>query len=76
MDTLLHRFSTIIKGRIEGFDRLIFKGTLKTIAYALGMQSFLATRKVLNKDYKEWVTNQSTCQTFKSTFALDHDRNI
>lgn len=33
MDTLLHRFSTIIKGNIEGFDRLVFKGTLKPIAY-------------------------------------------
>jgi hypothetical protein len=60
MDTLSHRFSTIIKGSIEGFDRLVFKGTLKPIAYALGMQAFLATRKILNKDYKEWVTNQST----------------
>lgn len=60
MDTLLHRFSTIIKGSIEGFDRLVFKGTLKPIAYALGMQAFLATRGVLNKDYKDWVTKQSS----------------
>jgi hypothetical protein len=60
MDTLLHRFSTIIKGSIEGFDRLVFKGTLKPIAYALGMQAFLAKRGVLNKDYKKWVTKQSS----------------
>ena len=25
MDTLLHRFRAIIKGTIEGFDRLVFK---------------------------------------------------
>lgn len=60
MDTLLHRFATIIKGSIEGFDRLVFKGTLKPIAFALGMQVFLKSKGVLNKDYKDWVTKQST----------------
>ncbi|HEY9062992.1 MAG TPA: hypothetical protein VIO64_21230 [Pseudobacteroides sp.] len=60
MDTLLHRFGSIIKGSIEGFDRLIFKGTLKPIAYALGMQAFLKSQGVLNKEYKDWVTKQST----------------
>lgn len=59
MDTLLHRFSTIIKGSIEGFDRLVFKGTLKPLAYTLGMQAFLKTKSLLNKDYKDWVTKQS-----------------
>jgi len=60
MDTLLHKFSSIIKGSIEGFDRLVFKGTLKPIAYALGMQAFLKTHGVLNKDYKDWVIKQSS----------------
>ena len=60
MDSLLHRFGSIIKGSIEGFDRLVFKGTLKPISFALGMQAFLRTQGVLNKDYKEWVTKQST----------------
>ena len=59
MDTLLHRFGSIIKGSIEGFDRLVFKGTLKPISFALGMQAFLRTQGVLNKDYKDWVTKQS-----------------
>jgi hypothetical protein len=45
MDTLLHRFGSIIKGSIEGFDRLVFKGTLKPIAFALGMQAFLKTKE-------------------------------
>ena len=59
MDTLLHRFNTVIKGYIEGFDRLVFKGTLKPLAFVLGMQAFLKNKKVLNKDYKDWVTKQS-----------------
>ncbi|MFZ5988367.1 MAG: hypothetical protein ACOYWZ_14745 [Bacillota bacterium] len=60
MDTLLHRFGSLIKGSIEGFDRLVFKGTLKPIAFALGMQAFLKNQGVLNKDYKSWVTKQSS----------------
>jgi hypothetical protein len=59
MDTLLHRFGSIIKGSIEGFDRLVFKGTLKALSFAQGMQSFLRAQGVLNKDYKDWVTKQS-----------------
>ncbi len=36
------------------------QGTLKPIAFALGMQALLRSRGVLNKDYKDWVTKQST----------------
>jgi len=60
MDTLLHRFGAIIKGAVEGFDRLVFKGIFRQIAFAAGMQMFLRTKGVLNKDYKDWVTHQST----------------
>lgn len=59
MDSLFHRFRSKIKGSIEGFDRLVFKGTLKPLSFALGMQVFLQSQKVLNKDYKTWVTHQS-----------------
>ncbi len=43
MDSLLHKFGSIIKGSIEGFDRLVFKGTVKSISFALGMQAFLSS---------------------------------
>jgi hypothetical protein len=60
MDTLLHKFGALIKGSIKGFDRIVFKGSLRPIAYAVGMQMFLKAQGVLNKNYKEWVTTQST----------------
>jgi len=59
MDTLLHRFNGIIKGVIEGFDRIVFKGMLKPISYQEGMQSFIRRQGVLNKNYKDWITSQS-----------------
>jgi len=59
MDTLLHRFQESIKGVIEGFDRIVFKGMLKPICYSEGMQLFLSRHGVLNKNYKEWIMTQS-----------------
>lgn len=59
MDTLFHRFENIVKGVIEGFDRIVFKGVIKPIAFTEGMQSFLYKQGVLNKNYKDWVINQS-----------------
>jgi len=59
MDTLFHRFQDVVKGLLEGFDRIVFKGILRPIAYTEGMQSFLFSHNVLNKNYKEWTVNQS-----------------
>ncbi len=60
MDTLFHRFSGLVKGVIKGFDRIVFKGHIRPIMYAAGMQLFLKTQGILNKDYKDWVKTQST----------------
>ena len=59
MDTLFNKFSTIVNGVISGFDRIVFKGILMPIMYAKGMQNFLLSRKVLNKDFKEYAMAQS-----------------
>jgi len=60
MDTLFHRFSDVVKGVLEGFDRIVFKGMIMPINYVEGMQSYLSGRSVLNKDYKDWAVSQST----------------
>jgi hypothetical protein len=60
MDTLFHRYGDKIKGVIEGFDRIVFKGMLAPLCYAAGMQIFLHSRGILNKDYKDWVTEKTT----------------
>jgi len=60
MDTLLYKFGNKIKGVLEGFDRIIFKGILKPLSYAAGMQIHLSRNKVLNKDYKNWVSAKTS----------------
>ena len=59
MDTLFHKFGDKIKGVIEGFDRIVFKGMIRPIMYAAGMSSFLMSRGILNKDFKPYVMAQS-----------------
>ena len=44
MDTLLHKYGEKIKGVIEGFDRIVFKGFLRPLCYAAGMEYFLRKR--------------------------------
>jgi hypothetical protein len=50
MDTFLHKFEGKIKGVLEGFDRIVFKGILRPLCFALGMQTFLRGHGVLNKN--------------------------
>lgn len=59
MDNLLNRFKTFINGSIKGFDRIVFKGLIRPIVFAAGMQNLLGSQGVLNKNYKDWVMNQS-----------------
>jgi len=59
MDKLLHKYGGKIKGVIEGFDRIVFKGILRPLCFALGMQAYLSRQSVLNKDYKDWIMNKS-----------------
>ena len=50
MDTFLHKFESLIKGCLTGFDRIVFKGCLRPLMFAAGAQQFFSRRGVLNKD--------------------------
>ena len=60
LDTLFHKLGDKIKGILEGFDRIIFKGSIRNISYPKGFQMFINGCGVLNKDYKERLISQST----------------
>ena len=60
MDTLLTKYGAKIKGVIEGFDRIVFKGRLYPFCNINGMRSFLHHNKILYKDYSEWITAKSS----------------
>jgi len=59
MNTFYNKFNEKIKGVITGFDRVVFKGMIRPIMFAAGMQYHLQSKGVLNKNFKEYVTTQS-----------------
>ena len=63
MDTLLDRFKGKVNSVLEGFDRIVFKGMIRPIMHAPGMESFLVARKVKNKDFKDYAVAQSKAIT-------------
>jgi hypothetical protein len=48
-----------ISGVLSGFDRLVFRGTLRSIAYAAGMQRYLSSNEVLLKHFGSHVEQVS-----------------
>ncbi len=57
MQTFLRVHGAKIKGMLNGFDRVRFRGTLRMIANCKGLCCFLAWWGILMKDFKEWSMN-------------------
>jgi len=45
------RHAEVIEGVIEGFDRLMFRGVLRSINYSHGLDRFLTAHRILLKDF-------------------------
>lgn len=68
MSEFIARYHEKIAGTLSGFDRLVFRGTLRTIAYVEGMQRYLQRSGVLLKDFGEYV-ERVTGQMKKASLA-------
>lgn len=44
MDQFIAKHREQIKGALSGFDRLVFRGTLRAIRYAGGMKAYLKVK--------------------------------
>ncbi|NLT71252.1 MAG: hypothetical protein GXX91_11240 [Verrucomicrobiaceae bacterium] len=51
MNDFLKRHSEAIEGVLSGFDRLIFRGVLRSINYARGLDRFLTAKGILLKQF-------------------------
>ena len=50
MKRFLERHRSRVTGTLSGFDRVLFRGTLRSIAYVSGLEVFLYSQHVLFKD--------------------------
>ena len=59
MKRFLERHRDRITGTLSGFDRVLFRGTLRSIAYVKGGEVFLYSHHVLMKDFGSYVVSRS-----------------
>ena len=59
MSTLLQKFRAIVKGVLTGFDRIVFKGSILPLMHEAGVSDFLRSKRILNKEYKAWMMEQT-----------------
>jgi hypothetical protein len=59
MERFEKRHEGRITGIISGFDRMIFRGTLRSVSYEKGMEIWLTSRRVLYKDFGHYAEGLS-----------------
>jgi hypothetical protein len=59
MKRFLERHRDRITGTLSGFDRVLFRGTLRSIAHVKGLRVFLYSQRVLMKDFHTYVLRLS-----------------
>ncbi len=59
MERFLQRHQDRITGVLSGFDRLLFRGTLRSISYRNGMDIFLSSQRVLYKNFGSFAQRLS-----------------
>jgi hypothetical protein len=55
LQKFIAKYESQIAGVVSGFDRLVFRGSLRKISYVWGMQGYLWAQQVLLKDFGNHV---------------------
>lgn len=61
MELFVKRFEDRIQGIIQGPDRMLFRGTLRSISYLRGMEAFLRSQRIMNQSFPAFA-KQATGQ--------------
>jgi len=59
MQSFLRKYQKATIGVVNGFDRLLFRGTIRLIASVSGMMSYLYRKNILLKDFGQWAEHLS-----------------
>lgn len=68
MKTFLAAVGQLVLGVLHGFDRLVFRGHLRQLSYAHGMECYLSANRVLLKDFKVHA-RERTAQLIDASLA-------
>jgi hypothetical protein len=53
MKAFLGKFGDVVRGVLNGFDRLFFRGTLRNLSYPMGLQNYLWANGVQFKNFDQ-----------------------
>lgn len=59
MQAFLQRFGSLVSGVLHGFDRLVFRGTLRSVAHGRRMMAYLSRMQVPVKEFSDWTQKRS-----------------
>jgi len=75
MRSFLQRHVKEVVGVLSGFDRVLFRGTLRSMDYLEGFDAFLAAHHVLYKDFSKFVQRMSQrIKQHAEEYAKQHGR--
>jgi hypothetical protein len=60
MKQFIDKYRNKITGTLSGFDRIVFRGIFRNLIYAGGMAIFLNFKRILLKDFDEYVKTKTT----------------
>jgi hypothetical protein len=60
MERFLQKHNSRIVGVLSGFDRMLFRGVLRSITFVNGMQRFLCSQHVFTKDFGRFAKELSS----------------
>jgi hypothetical protein len=76
MHTFLERFASVVAGFLCGFDRLFFSGSLRRLAHAQGVQSYLYFNRIWSKDFAQHsqdITARLECASLRQARELGRE---
>ena len=59
MERFLNQYKDRIKGIISGFDRILFRGSLRSISHSNGIEAWLSSQNILMKDFGSYAMDIS-----------------
>src|SRR5215469_2623866 len=75
MERFMRRHESRIIGSIAGFDRVLFRGTLRSISHVNGLQIFLYSMRVLFKNFGTFAESLSArIKAHAEAIAISHNR--
>ena len=75
MQQFIAKFKNDIQGVLSGFDRVLFRGSLRRLTHPLGMEWYLGENNLLFKQYEDHVKAVSQ-KVKKAALAPFQEQNL